>query len=52
MLIHGVPLTVVSEIFGHSSIAITGDVYRHVAPDVSRDALTIRECAFGQVRSL
>jgi integrase len=41
MLTHGVPLKVVSEILGHSSIAITGDVYGHVAPDVSRDALDI-----------
>jgi integrase len=38
MLTHGVPLKVVSEILGHSSIAITGDVYGHVAPDVSREA--------------
>jgi integrase len=41
MLTHGVPLKVVSDILGHSSIAITGDVYGHVAPDVSRDALDI-----------
>jgi integrase len=30
---------VVSEILGHSSVAITGDFYGHVAPDVSRDAV-------------
>ena len=41
MLNHGVPLKVVSGILGHSSIAVTGDVYGHVAPDVSRDALDI-----------
>ncbi len=40
MLTNAVPLKVVSEILGHSSIAITGDVYGHVSPDVSRDALT------------
>ncbi|CCH88566.1 Phage integrase [Modestobacter italicus] len=39
MLSHGVPLKVVSDILGHSSIAITGDVYGHVSPDVSRDAV-------------
>jgi hypothetical protein len=39
MLTHGVPLKVVSEVLGHSSIAITGDVYGHVSPDVSRDAV-------------
>ena len=38
---HGVPLKVVSEILGHSSIAITGDIYGHVAPDVSRQAVDI-----------
>ena len=36
----GVPLKVVSEIFGHASLAMTGDIYGHVSPDVSRDALT------------
>jgi integrase len=35
MLSAGVPL-----IFGHASVAITRDVYGHVSPDVSRDALT------------
>jgi integrase len=39
MLTNGVPLKVVSEILGHASIAITGDVYGHVSPDVSREAL-------------
>jgi integrase len=39
MLTHGVPLKVVSEILGHSSVTITGDVYGHVAPDVSRKAM-------------
>ena len=33
MLSHGVPLKVVSEILGHSSIAITGDVYGHVSQE-------------------
>jgi integrase len=35
-----VPLKVVSEVFGHASVAITGDIYGHVSPDVSREALT------------
>jgi len=29
----------VSEILGHSSISITGDVYGHVSPEVATDAL-------------
>jgi integrase len=41
MLTRGAPLKVISEILGHSSIAITGDVYGHVAPDISRDPLDI-----------
>ncbi len=41
MLTHGVPLKVVSEFLGHSSIAITGDVEGHVAPDFSRQAVDI-----------
>jgi integrase len=43
----GVPLKVVSEVFGHASIAITGDVYGHVSPDVSREALTRLSDALG-----
>jgi site-specific recombinase XerD len=41
MLTHGVPLRVVSEILGHLSVAIIGDIYGHVAPDVSRQAVDI-----------
>jgi hypothetical protein len=39
MLANGVPLKVVSEVLGHASIGITGDISGHVAPDVSREAL-------------
>ena len=38
MLAAGVPLKVVSEALGHSSIAITADVYAHVTPDLRREA--------------
>ena len=41
MLSHGVPITVVSQLLGHSGIAITVDVYGHVSPEISRDALTV-----------
>ena len=40
MLSAGVPLKVTSEVFGHASVAITGDIYRRVSPEVSREALT------------
>jgi site-specific recombinase XerD len=39
MLTNGVPLKVVSEILGHASIAITADIYGHVSPDVSHEAM-------------
>lgn len=38
LLAAGVPLKVVSEALGHSSIAITADVYAHVTPDLKREA--------------
>ena len=41
MLSEGVPISVVSQILGHSGISITADVYGHIAPDVSRSALDI-----------
>jgi len=38
MLAAGVPLKAVSEALGHSSIAITADVYQHTTPDLMRSA--------------
>ncbi len=35
MLSERVPVHVVSQILGHAGIAITADVYGHIAPDVS-----------------
>jgi integrase len=32
---------VVSEILGHSSMTITGDIYGHVSPDVARHAMDL-----------
>ena len=46
MLTRGVPPEVVSEILGHSSIAITGDIYGHVSPDVARQAMDTLGDAF------
>jgi integrase len=40
MLSAGVPLKVVSDVFGRARVAITGDIYGHVSPEVSREALT------------
>jgi integrase len=38
MLAHGTPLHVVSEVLGHASIAITKDVYGHLAEGEKRAA--------------
>lgn len=47
MLAAGVPLKVVSETLGHSSIAITADVYAHVTPDLRREAADAMDRALG-----
>jgi integrase len=39
MLENGVHIKAVADILGHSSIAITGDIYGHSAPDHLREAL-------------
>jgi integrase len=41
MLTSGVPLTVVSELLGHSGMAITADVYGHVSADISGSAIDV-----------
>ncbi|MBW8826818.1 MAG: site-specific integrase [Acidobacteria bacterium] len=43
LLSEGVPLKVVSEMLGHSSVAITGDVYAHVLPAARSAAATALE---------
>lgn len=47
LLAAGVPLKVVSETLGHSSIAITADVYAHVTPDLRREAADAMDRALG-----
>ena len=44
----GVPLKVVSETLGHSSIAITADVYAHVTPELRREAADAMDRALGR----
>lgn len=47
LLAAGVPLKIVSETLGHSSIAITADVYAHVTPDLRREAAEAMDRALG-----
>jgi integrase len=49
LLARGVPLHVVSEVLGHSSIRETKDVYGHlVAEDSRRAAKAMGEALYGQ----
>ena len=47
MLENGVNLKAVSDLLGHSSIAITGDVYAHVSEKTARDAMETLSDAIG-----
>lgn len=47
MLTNGVPITVVSRVLGHQSIAVTVDLYGHVAPEVSQTAADVLGAALG-----
>lgn len=38
LLAAGVPMKVVSEMLGHSSLAVTSEVYSHVVPELRREA--------------
>lgn len=50
MLSNGVPITVVSQLLGHSGISITVDVYGHVSPEISRDAFNVLVTALDAAR--
>jgi integrase len=39
LLAAGVPLKVVSELLGYSSVAITVDIYAHVLPEMQQEAV-------------
>ena len=47
MLEAGVPLHTVSELLGHSSVAVTGDVYGHVSTEGARSAIERLSAAMG-----
>ena len=50
LLSAGVPLRVVSDLLGHSGIAITADYYAHVERDLRRDAADAMDRALGTER--
>jgi integrase len=41
LLEKGIPLKVVSERLGHSTIALTADVYSHVTPSMQKQAADV-----------
>ena len=47
LLSEGVPMRVVMEILGHSSITITANLYAHVAPALTRDATDRLQAVLG-----
>ena len=47
LLANGVPMPIVSDILGHSSIAITVDMYGHMAPTIVADAMTRGLAGYG-----
>lgn len=47
LLAAGVPLKVVSDTLGHSSIAVTADTYAHVTPELRREAADAMDRALG-----
>jgi hypothetical protein len=51
LLTRGVPLEVLSDLLGHSSTAVTGDIHGHVSPDVAREAIETLGDAFDQSRT-
>jgi integrase len=43
----GVPLEVIADILGHSTVRVTQDLYRHRVPQLQRDAADVMERALG-----
>jgi hypothetical protein len=52
LLLHGVHAKVVSQMLGHSSVAITLDPYSHVLPDMQRDAAVAMQLLSGKAPPL
>lgn len=50
LLYLGVPMKVVQEILGHSSITITMDLYGHLLPGMQQDAMNRMDSLFGENR--
>jgi len=51
LLAAGVPLKVVSELLGHSSVAITADIYAHVLPEMQQEVVKRMDDLYGRSSS-
>jgi integrase len=51
LIAQGVPLKVVSEMLGHSSITVTADIYAHVMAPARDEAADAMDRALGQSTS-
>lgn len=49
-LARGVPAKIVSEMLGHSSVAVTLDIYSHVTPTMQQAAASVMDAALGGAR--
>lgn len=43
LLEKGVPLKIVSDLLGHASVSVTGDIYSHATRKAKRDAANVLE---------
>ena len=43
----GVPLCTIMELLGHSSIAMTANIYGHIVPELMREAANKMEAILG-----
>ena len=48
LLTRKIDLKVVSELLGHSSVAITADIYAHVMPEMQREVVKKMDDLYGR----
>ena len=48
LLARKIDLKVVSELLGHSSVAITADIYAHVMPEMQREVVKKMDDLYGR----
>ena len=51
LLVAGVPMKVVLELLGHSSVAITADIYAHVLPEMQQEVVKKMDDLYGRAEA-